>query len=141
MTLLRPKKSATVASSSDHAEALDEIQYTFGDGPCMTAARTHTVVLVPDVTVDDRWPGYTDAAAAAGIASVLGVPFELDGEAKAALNIYSGRTDAYDQAAVEARAAARSASARRWPARRTARRRALEARPTWWTMASTAAWS
>ena len=102
VTLLREKKAATVASSDPRAEALDEIQYTYGDGPCMTAARTHTVVHVPDVTADDRWPGYTGAAAAAGIASVLGVPFELGGEARAALNIYSDQTDKYDEAAIEA---------------------------------------
>ncbi|WP_344122105.1 GAF and ANTAR domain-containing protein [Kocuria aegyptia] len=102
VTLLREKRAATVASSDPRAEALDEIQYTFGNGPCMTAARTHTVIHVPDVTTEHRWPGYTDAAARAGVASVLGVPFELAGEARAALNIYSTRTDQYDEAAIEA---------------------------------------
>jgi putative methionine-R-sulfoxide reductase with GAF domain len=102
VTLLREKKAATVASSGPRAAALDEIQYTCGDGPCMTAARTHTLVHVPDVTVEDRWPGYTDAAVAAGIGSVLGVPFELDDEARAALNIYSARPHAYDEADIGA---------------------------------------
>ncbi len=102
VTLLREKKAATVASSSDRAEALDEIQYTFGDGPCMTAARTHTVIHVPEVATDSRWPGYTDAAADAGVASVLGVPFELEGEAQAALNIYANQSRTYDEAAIEA---------------------------------------
>lgn len=102
VTLLREKKAATAASSDPRAAALDEIQYTYGDGPCMTAARTHTLVHVPDVTTENRWPGYTDAAVAAGIGSVLGVPFELEGEAKAALNIYSSQPQAYDQADIEA---------------------------------------
>ena len=60
------------------------------------------VVHVPDVATDDRWPGYTDAAAAAGVASVLGVPFELNGEARAALNIYADQPHSYDQDAIEA---------------------------------------
>jgi GAF domain-containing protein len=102
VTLLRPRRSATVASSNDRAAALDEIQYVYGDGPCLTAAREHTVVHVPDVATDDRWPGYTDAAAAAGVASVLGVPFDLNGEARAALNIYADQPHSYDQDAIEA---------------------------------------
>lgn len=102
VTLLREKKAATAASSDPRAAALDEIQYTYGDGPCMTAARTHTLIHVPDVTTEDRWAGYTDAAVAAGIGSVLGVPFELEGEARAALNIYSSRPHAYDQADIGA---------------------------------------
>ncbi|MHC5560657.1 ANTAR domain-containing protein [Kocuria sp. U4B] len=102
VTLLRERRSATVASSNDRAAALDEIQYVYGDGPCLTAAREHTVVHVPDVATDSRWPGYTEAAAATGVASVLGVPFELAGEARAALNIYSDQPRAYDQAAIEA---------------------------------------
>ncbi|HST71072.1 GAF and ANTAR domain-containing protein [Kocuria rosea] len=102
VTLLRERRSATVASSNDRAAALDEIQYVYGDGPCLTAAREHVVVHVPEVATDDRWPGYTEAAAAAGVASVLGVPFELAGEARAALNIYADQPHAYDQAKIEA---------------------------------------
>lgn len=101
VTLLRERRSATVASSNERAAALDEIQYVYGDGPCLTAAREHVVVHVPDVATDRRWPGYTEAATAAGIASVLGVPFELAGEARAALNIYADQRHAYDQAAIE----------------------------------------
>src|SRR4051794_38362791 len=37
VTLLRDRKAGTVASSSKHAEALDEIQYPIGVGPCLTA--------------------------------------------------------------------------------------------------------
>jgi len=102
VTLLREHRAATAACSSVRAEALDENQYAYGDGPCLTAAREHTVVHVPDVATDDRWPGYTQAAAAAGIGSVLGVPFELNGEARAALNIYADQPHAYDRSAIEA---------------------------------------
>ena len=57
VTLLRPKRSTTVAASSAQAEALDEIQYHYGDGPCLTAAREHRVGHVPDTRTDPRWPG------------------------------------------------------------------------------------
>ena len=83
VTLLRDRKAGTVASSSEHAAALDEIQYPFGDGPCLTAAREHRLVHIPDVREDRRWPGYHEAAARSGIRSVVGVPFELGDEASA----------------------------------------------------------
>jgi putative methionine-R-sulfoxide reductase with GAF domain len=101
VTLLRPKRSTTVAASSPQAEALDEIQYHYGDGPCLTAAREHRVVHVPDTRTDLRWPAYGTAAAEAGILSALGVPFELKGEAAAGLNVYADRAHTYDAATIE----------------------------------------
>jgi GAF domain-containing protein len=101
VTLLRPKRSATVAASSDHAQALDEIQYHYGDGPCLTAAREHRVVHVADTRTDPRWPAYGQTAAANGILSALGVPFNLAGEAEAGLNVYADRPHKYDAATIE----------------------------------------
>lgn len=98
LTLLRPRKMGTVASSSPRAEALDEIQFEFGDGPCLTAAREHKLVHVPDMREENRWPEYKDAAAENGIRSVLGVPFELQGEANSGLNVYSEQPHRYDEA-------------------------------------------
>jgi GAF domain-containing protein len=101
VTLLRPKRSTTVAASSPHAEALDEIQYHYGDGPCLTAAREHRLVHVRDTRTDPRWPAYGQAAAEAGILSALGVPMELGGEAAAGLDVYADTPNAYDQAILE----------------------------------------
>jgi GAF domain-containing protein len=101
VTLLRPKRSTTVAASSDRAQALDEIQYHYGDGPCLTAARDHRVVHVADTRTDPRWPEYGKAAAANGILSALGVPLELGGEAIAGLDVYADRPNAFDAAVLE----------------------------------------
>lgn len=101
VTLLRPKRSTTVASSSPQAEALDEIQLHYGDGPCLTAAREHRTVYVSDTRTDPRWPAYGNAAAEAGILSALGVPFELAGEAAAGLDVYADRPGAFDEAVLE----------------------------------------
>ncbi|WP_372698319.1 ANTAR domain-containing protein [Arthrobacter sp. JSM 101049] len=89
ITLLRGRKAATVASSSERARRLDEIQYDFGDGPCLTAAREHQLVSVPDVGAECRWPEFSQALLREGIHSVLGVPFELGADGQAALNLYS----------------------------------------------------
>ncbi len=96
ITLLRPRRAETVAASSDRARAMDELQYPFGDGPCLTAARTHTVTYVPDTRTDQRWAEYHAAAAGQGIRSILGVPIPLDGNASSALNLYSTAPDAFN---------------------------------------------
>lgn len=102
ITLLRPRKARTVASSSRQALQMDEVQYAFGDGPCLTAARTNKTVYVPDVHRDERWPGYLVAVAGHGIRSILGVPIPLDGEAACALNLYATRPSGFDATARKA---------------------------------------
>ena len=96
VNLLRQHKAATVASSSARAVALDETQNRLRDGPCLSAIRQHTVVRVGDVATDTRWPDYLPAAAAQGIGSIVGVPFDLGEEARAGLNVYSDRAHDFD---------------------------------------------
>jgi GAF domain-containing protein len=91
VTVVRRKKPVTVACSSPRARAMDELQYAFGDGPCLTAMRTGTTTYVPDVSIEHRWPEYIRAVAQKGVQSILGVPLRLEGDSTAALNIYSSR--------------------------------------------------
>jgi GAF domain-containing protein len=102
VTLLRPRRAATVASSSDHARHMDEIQYSFEDGPCLRAAREEKLVNVPDITQDTRFPDYRDAISEYGIRSILGVPILLEGDANAGFNLYSTEVDAFDDDAIAA---------------------------------------
>jgi GAF domain-containing protein len=96
ITLLRPRTAATAASSSRHARNLDEIQYSFQDGPCLTAARTGRTVHLRDLDREDRWPEYRRAAAAQDIRSILAVPVPVDGEAQCGLNLYSPVPGTFD---------------------------------------------
>ncbi|MCQ2000069.1 GAF and ANTAR domain-containing protein [Arthrobacter zhaoxinii] len=89
VTLLRNKQGTTVASSSEAARALDEVQYGFGDGPCLRASRTGRTVMVDDVRTDPRWPDYTDAIRDRGFHSILGVPLILGNDGGAGLNLYA----------------------------------------------------
>ncbi|MCY1158120.1 MAG: hypothetical protein MOP51_1142 [Citricoccus sp.] len=99
--LVRPKRPATVASSDPRARALDEVQYDFGEGPCLTAARENRLVYLTDTLAESRWPSYRQAAAEAGVRSALGVPLDLGGEAAAALDVYSDRPHAFDADSME----------------------------------------
>ena len=102
VTLLRPRKAHTVASSSAQALKMDEVQYAFGDGPCLTAARTNEAVYVPDIHHEPRWSEYLAAIAGHGIGSILGVPIPLDGDAACGLNLYSTVPSGFDDTARDA---------------------------------------
>lgn len=100
ITLLRDRKAATIGWSSDSAREVDEIQYSLSQGPCLTAAKEEREVHVPDLHHENRWgPDYAKAVASHGLRSVLSVPFNLQGEAKAALNLYSDVPNKFDEKA------------------------------------------
>lgn len=102
ITLLRPRSKATVASSSDQARSMDEIQYQFDDGPCLRAAREGQVYTVTDFRNESRFGNYPAAIAHQGLRSALGVPIPLDGLAAAGLDFYSAKPDAFDEAHIAA---------------------------------------
>jgi GAF domain-containing protein len=103
ITLIRPRKAETVASSNEEAQRLDEVQYRFGDGPCLTAAREHTLVHIPDTLHSaQRWPDYLSAIEHLGVRSILGVPLLLDGQADAGVNLYSRQPNSFRAATISA---------------------------------------
>ncbi|MDE8668732.1 GAF and ANTAR domain-containing protein [Pseudarthrobacter sp. H3Y2-7] len=112
ITLLRDRKAATIGWSSDDARDVDQIQYSLAQGPCLTAAEEQREVNVPDLLEEDRWgPAYADAVASHGLRSVLSVPFNLQGEARAAMNLYSDVPHKFDEhAAAKARGFTREIS-------------------------------
>ncbi|MFD5278758.1 GAF and ANTAR domain-containing protein [Pseudarthrobacter sp. NPDC058362] len=100
ITLLRDRKAATIGWSSESAREVDQIQYSLSQGPCLTAAQEEREVHVPDLLEENRWgPDYAHAVAAHGLRSVLSLPFNLQGEAKAALNLYSDAPRKFDERA------------------------------------------
>lgn len=100
ITLLRDRKAATIGWSSDSAREVDEIQYSLSQGPCLSAAKEEREVHVPDLFQENRWgPDYANAVASHGLRSVLSLPFNLQGEAKAALNLYSDVPRKFDEEA------------------------------------------
>jgi GAF domain-containing protein len=89
ITVERDGRPVTVASSSDKAKQMDEKQYGFNDGPCLTALREGRTVLVEDLGTSPRWHRYSRAVATEGVQSVLAVPIEAGPNAAAALNCYA----------------------------------------------------
>lgn len=111
ITLLRHKQAGTVASSSERAQDLDEVQYKFQDGPCLRASRTQFMVHAPELEADDRWPDYRQFVLDRGVRSVLAIPFPMENDDRAALNLYADVSHAFTPEKVElARGYAQQAS-------------------------------
>lgn len=96
----RDGRPVTVASSSDAAKKMDEKQYGFDDGPCLTALRENRTVLVEDLEGSERWRRYGESVGRYGAVSVLAVPIEAGPNASAALNCYALSTDTFTRAAI-----------------------------------------
>ncbi|MCM3687318.1 GAF domain-containing protein [Kocuria rosea] len=58
---------------------LGDLQYELGEGPCLGAWATASVVRVDDTASEARWPGWCAAAREQGIGSVLSTPPVLGG--------------------------------------------------------------
>lgn len=89
ITLERNKRISIAGSSDEEARQMDEIQAGFEEGPCLTSQKTGTLIRVDDVANETRWPDYMAAVRGHGLRSVLAVPLDLNGAAKAAMNFYT----------------------------------------------------
>jgi len=88
----------TPAASHSLVVELDELQYRSGEGPCLEAVKEPApAVYGPDLAHDTRWPVFGPQAGARGIGSLVSNKIAADGTV-GALNLYSRRTDAFDQA-------------------------------------------
>jgi hypothetical protein len=98
----------TVAATDESVLALDKAQYSLGDGPCLEATRTETVVRIDAGQARAKWPVFAGAAAEAGIETVLSCPLFVcaDGvvdhaaarrhQLSGALNVWSREQGAFD---------------------------------------------
>ena len=80
----------SVCVSGPMTEAAEDAQYTLGEGPCVDAFRTKEPVLEPDLADprSTRWPGFREAAQAAGVRAVFGFPLMIESVCFGALNLY-----------------------------------------------------
>jgi hypothetical protein len=67
------------AASDPDTARIEELQFTFGEGPCIDAVAAGRPVLVPDLAdgAMSRWPGYTFAVLDAGIRAVFAFPLQV----------------------------------------------------------------
>ena len=100
LTLLRGDGPYTGASTGTLASQCDECQYELGHGPCPEAIATAATVSVPDLSREQRWPGYARHALVAGARSSLSIALSDHAPAVGALNVYARKRDAFDDNAI-----------------------------------------
>lgn len=92
----RRQRPKTTASSGPLPTAVDELQYTTGEGPCLDAATGDDLVLANDLSTDTRWPAFSRLCVEkTGVRSMLCVRLAMSGDNRAAINFYADRVDAF----------------------------------------------
>jgi hypothetical protein len=89
ITLLREEGSTTLAAGSPASESVDRLQAAFEDGPSRAAVRAGEFVLITDMRLERRWPGYATTAVNLGILSGLSVPLSPAEVFRTAFNMYA----------------------------------------------------
>lgn len=85
------------AVHTDHRTLrVDSEQYDAGEGPCLHAARTRSIVLVDAVDAVETWPRFASAAAEEGIRSFLAAPLFTPEGTLGSLNLYGRNQSAFD---------------------------------------------
>ncbi len=82
--------SGTLGSSGASARAYDELQFTFGEGPCVDCVAMGSPVLVTDLanTNEVRWPAYGPAMLNHQIRGIFAIPVVLAGIYVGALDLF-----------------------------------------------------
>ena len=82
--------SATAAASDANYQAVEELQFTLGEGPCLEAFASGRPVLVPDLDADatGRWPVYRSDVQAHGIRAVFAFPLQMGTARLGAMDVF-----------------------------------------------------
>lgn len=105
----------TAAASSRASLRIEELQFSLGEGPCLTAIASRRPVAVPDLlgVSGALWPGYAPAAHDHGVRAVFAFPLQVGVSRLGALDVYrdtpgalstwsTARAQAYADVATEA---------------------------------------
>lgn len=90
ITILDGVGAGPVCSSDARMRALDDLQFTLGEGPCRDAFDLEESVLVADLDHDaaQRWPMFTLRAQESGVAAVFAFPLRRDTACFGVLALY-----------------------------------------------------
>ena len=90
ITIMGGGQAGPVCVSNPRMAALEDLQYTIGEGPCQDAFRSNTFVHAPrlDVSASARWPSFVDLAHATGVGAVFAYPLSAKGAKIGVLTLY-----------------------------------------------------
>jgi GAF domain/ANTAR domain len=91
LVLMSGRRSVDFIGVSDRvSDAVEQMEYTLGEGPCVAAFRTKVPVFDADLADEGtaRWPEFRRGALAAGVHAAFGFPLLIDRICIGALNLY-----------------------------------------------------
>ena len=101
ISLIGGRKITSPASSNDLPRIVESIQSEVREGPCLDAIEEHEVFQTGDLAGEERWLKFaTRAHEETGVRSILSVRLFVEGDTMGALNLYSTKQDAFDDADV-----------------------------------------
>jgi hypothetical protein len=81
--------TGTLGASGSKARLYDELQFTYGEGPCLDTVTLKAPVMVIDLADPEmRWPAYRPAMLAHRIRGVYAMPVIVGGEYSGALDLF-----------------------------------------------------
>jgi len=89
-TLMGGDQAGPICVSDSDIAALEDLQFTIGQGPCGDAYRSRRSVHAPrlDDSVFGRWPPFVDLARSSGIGAVFAYPLLADGANVGVMTLY-----------------------------------------------------
>jgi hypothetical protein len=80
----------TFGSSGEMSRRLDELQFTYGEGPCLDSVRAGRPVLVADFNdpAEVRWPAFSQALLDSGVRAVFALPVAIARDHVGALDLF-----------------------------------------------------
>jgi hypothetical protein len=96
------RMQGTFGSSGPLSRTLDELQFTYGQGPCLDAITQCRPILAPhlDDPSEHRWPGLTEAILGHGIHAVFALPVATASTPIGALDLYRRTSGPLDDTAM-----------------------------------------
>lgn len=96
VSLMSPDgKRLSVGATDTKVRYADDLQYDFGEGPCIAVWSSGAPVYIADTRTNERWPQWNAAAASSGIRSCLSVPLMHKRTTFGAMKVYSDQADAF----------------------------------------------
>ncbi len=96
LTLSEMGRPDIIVKTADFVREIDDIQYSLGQGPCISAAATGTAMRSGSLSGDPRWPRFGPRAGRLGVHSVLSLPLQTPSGVVGAMNIYAHAKHAFD---------------------------------------------
>lgn len=96
------RMQGTFGSSNALSRTLDELQFTYGQGPCLDAVAQRRPVLAPalDAAQEHRWPALTQAMLEHGVHAIFALPVAVATTPLGALDLFRHSSGPLDELAM-----------------------------------------